>query len=150
MTRFKLHLRPQSLADTHKDFELQPLPPGKSVVDVFADFLAYLLLCAKTYIIDSHPSGQSLWDSVESDFDVVLSHPNGWAGMQQEKMRQAAVKAKLVEDSAVGRRRVSFVTEGEASVQYCVGLGMAVGSIKVRNYAEGWILAPFILSQSGG
>ena len=117
--------------DRLKDLELRPLPNGKTVIEVFGDFLKYLFSCAKTYIIDSHPNGDSLWRSVEDEIEVVLSHPNGWEGSQQGKMREAAVKAGIVPDNATGRGRVHFVTEGEASVQYCVGLGMASGSIKV-------------------
>lgn len=46
-------------------------------------------------------------------------------------MRQAAIKAGLVENSSSEGQRLSFVTEGEASIQYCVGLGMAAGAIEV-------------------
>lgn len=131
--RFKLHLRPRSMESqaTLQELDLRPLPPGKTVVDVFGDFLGYLFSCAKRYIIESHPNGDSLWRSVEDELEVVLSHPNGWEGAQQGKMRQAAINAGIVPDSPAGKARVHFVTEGEASVQYCVGLGLASGTTRV-------------------
>lgn len=57
------------------------LPKGKSVIDVFGDFLKYLANCARSYIIETHPNGNSLWASVEDQIEVVLSHPNGWEGL---------------------------------------------------------------------
>ena len=131
MNRFKLHLRPQHLSEELEKHNLQPLPLKKTVVDVFGDFLKYLFHCAKKYIIESHPNGQKLWDSVQQNIDIVLSHPNGWEGLQQGKMREAAVRAGLVRDASTARTRVSFVTEGEASIQYCVGSGMASANIQV-------------------
>ena len=110
-------------------FEPPPLPPGKSVVDVFSDFLRYLFKCTREYITQSHPDGNALWRSIESNIDVVLSHPNGWEGYQQERMRQAAVQAGLV-TQATAVERLKFVSEGQASIQYCAGSesGMAAAS----------------------
>lgn len=90
--RFKLHLCPDSLLEkTHAGASFHPLPPGKTVVDVFADMLSYLYICARQHIITSHSNGQSLWESAEPRLEVVLSHPNGWEGAQQSQMRKAAV-----------------------------------------------------------
>lgn len=119
---------------------LRPLPPNKSVVDIFADFLQYLYTCAKQFIIETHPNGAALWNSVADRKEFMLSHPNGWEGLQQGKMRQAAVMAGLVPDNAVGHQRVHFVTEGEASVHYCIeresaGHVMKVGDILLRRRA---------------
>lgn len=50
----------------------------------------------------------------------ILCHPNGWKGAQQGRMREAAIKAGLVPDTKEGRNRVQFVTEGEASLHYCI------------------------------
>ena len=119
--RFKLHLRHDGLQES----DLKPLPPGKTVVDVIADFLAYLFKCAKTYIVETHPNGESLWKSIGDRVDVVLSHPNGWEGVQQSQMRRAAVMAGLVPDTPAGHARVNFVTEGEASLHYCIDSGLA-------------------------
>ncbi|PIL34614.1 hypothetical protein GSI_03393 [Ganoderma sinense ZZ0214-1] len=128
---FKLHLRPESLdagAISRKD--LAPLPPKKTVIEVFADFLNYLFDCARRYISETHGNGESLWNSVKDRIEFVLSHPNGWEGLQQGKMRQAAVLAGLVPDTTVGHSRIHFVTEGEASLNYCINNGLATHAMQ--------------------
>ena len=35
---------------------LPPLPAGKSIIDVFADFLGYLTKCAEEFIKNAHPT----------------------------------------------------------------------------------------------
>ena len=128
------------------------LPLNKTVVEVFADFLAYLLECALRYIQDHHANGEELWDSVKDQIYFVLSHPNGWEGSQQAQMRKAAVLAKLIPDTIPGRARLSFVTEGEASLHFSVknglpidvmeaGEGVAIvdaggGTIDISSYAQ--------------
>lgn len=50
--RFKLCLRPLAKDikfDLNND-DLGPLPPGKTIGDIFADFYAYLLKCSKLFI----------------------------------------------------------------------------------------------------
>jgi hypothetical protein len=101
------------------------------VVEVFADFLKYLLECASSYIQDTHANGPDLWNSVKSHIDFVLSHPNGWEGTQQSEMRKAAVLAGLVPDNPNGHSRLSFVTEGEASLHFSVQNGLPEGAMKV-------------------
>ncbi|PIL25741.1 hypothetical protein GSI_11491 [Ganoderma sinense ZZ0214-1] len=123
---FKLHLRPESLgAAAISSEDLPPLPPRKTVVDIFADFLRYLFECARRYISENHVSGESLLNSVKDRIEFVLSHPNGWEGLQQRKMRRAAVIAGLVPDTAAGHSRIHFVTEGEASLNFCINNKLA-------------------------
>jgi hypothetical protein len=104
---------------------LPPLPKGKSAVQVFGDYLGYLFRCAKNFIIDTHAGGASLWRAVEEDLQFVLSHPNGWEGAQQTKMRRAAIYGGLIPDTDAGKARIRFVTEGEASLHACVLNGLA-------------------------
>lgn len=132
---------------------LPELPPGKTVIDVFGDFLKYLFSCARRFITQTHANGESLWGSVDSRIDFIFGHPNGWEGLQQSKMRQAAVAAELIPDTPAGHARVHFVTEGEASLHYCLDGGLASDVIKVRTlfpcpsclslsahrYMQGWI-----------
>ena len=129
--RFKLHLRSKVGAGRSVGGELPPLPLNKMVVEVFADFLRYLLECASSYIQDTHANGPDIWNIVKSDIDFVLSHPNGWEGAQQSEMRRAAVLAGLIPDSEVGHSRLSFVTEGEASLHFSVQNGLPAGAMKV-------------------
>ena len=129
--RFKLHLRSKIGAGRSVGGDLAPLPLDKTVVEVFADFLRYLFECASSYIQDTHANGPDLWNSVQSDIDFVLSHPNGWEGAQQNEMRRAAVLAQLIPDNESGHSRISFVTEGEASLHFSVENGLPAGAMKV-------------------
>jgi len=109
-----------------------PLPPNKSVVNVFADFLRYLLECASSYIQDTQLGGVELWKAHRDEMHFVLSHPNGWEGKEQSQMRQAAVEAGLVPDTPLGHDRVTFVTEGEASLHFVVENGILLQASEVR------------------
>jgi hypothetical protein len=128
--RFKLHLRPKSQSASPSarrvDEALPPLPPNKTVVQLFSDYMTYLLECAKQYISDSH--GQIVWTSLQNNIIFVLTHPNGWGGPQQAQMRQAAIRAGLVPNTDDGRSRINFVTEGEASLHFCLSNGLALAS----------------------
>ena len=103
---------------------LPPLPPNKTIVQLFSDYMKYLLECAKQYISESH--GQAVWTSLKDDIIFVLTHPNGWGGPQQAQMRQAAIRAGLVPNTDDGRSRIKFVTEGEASLHFCLSNGLAL------------------------
>jgi hypothetical protein len=113
--------------------EIPDLPVKLGVVKVFADYVRYLYDCSKLYIKETHANGDSLWKSVERDIDFVFTHPNGWEGPQQAQMRLAAVTAGLVEDDEKGRGRISFVTEGEASLHYCIKSGLSTEAIEVSS-----------------
>ncbi|PPQ92019.1 hypothetical protein CVT25_004849, partial [Psilocybe cyanescens] len=130
-TVHKLHLRPQSpssaLIVSHA---IPPLPEGKTVIDVFADFLRYLHQCAWKYIEETHPNGADMWKNLETRTDFVLTHPNGWEGTQQSQMRRAAVKAGLIPNSPAGQQRLSFVTEGEASLYFCIQAGLTIHAME--------------------
>jgi len=104
---------------------------NKTIVDVLADFLKYLFDCASAFIQDTHANGPDLWASVEKEIDFVLSHPNGWEGIQQSQMKKAAVLAGLIPDTRLGHSRISFVTEGEASLHFAIQNGLPEGALKV-------------------
>ena len=95
------------------------LPKGKSLQDVFVDFIRYLFDSAKTFIQEREPMGETLWESLGRNIDLILSHPNGWEGPQQEFLRKSVVQASIfTEEEALSC--VSFVTEGEAMFNFCV------------------------------
>ena len=95
------------------------LPPGKSTQDFFVDFIRYLFDSAKAFIQESEPMGGQIWESVEHNIDLVLAHPNGWEGREQQFLRESVVKASIfTEEEALSR--VSFVTEGEAILNFCM------------------------------
>ena len=129
--RWKLNLAPKELCKKLPAGYAPKLPSGLNIVDVFADFMGYLLSCAEEYITDSHAFGETVWDSVKEDVIFILGHPNGWGGIEQVTMRRAAVKAKLIPDTGEGHDRIRFVTEGEASFNFCVNNGISGDAIKV-------------------
>lgn len=107
------------------------LPKGKTVIDVFADFMRYLFDSTKALFKASEPNGELRWNSISNNIELVLSHPNGWCGPQQAQLRAAAVRAGIVPDTAVGHASVYFVTEGEASFNFCATHTEAGKSLKV-------------------
>ena len=129
--RFKLHLRPNSASTREITQKIPPLPPKKKAVDILADFLQYMYACARTYIEESHANGTDLWTSVENEIQFILTHPNGWEGIQQTQMREASVRAGLIPDTAAGRSRIAFVTEGEASLHFAIKHGLPDQATKV-------------------
>ncbi|KAK1227389.1 hypothetical protein PQX77_009616 [Marasmius sp. AFHP31] len=124
---FKLHLRPTDLEKSSESqapvqiSDLPPLPPNKKPIAIFADFLQYLHKCTINFIKENR--GEEFFSSVEHHIDYVLSHPNGWEGAQQAQMRQAAINAGLVSADEADSR-LQFVTEGEASLHYCINKGV--------------------------
>lgn len=116
--RFKLRLRPKDLPFTFNNADLGPLPPGKTVDNIYTDFYGYLLKCCKYFIKEVHPTYS--WGNLMSSAEFIICHPNGWKGSQQNRMRQAAIEASLAPNTNEGRNRIRFVTEGEASLHYCI------------------------------
>ncbi|KAI5115973.1 hypothetical protein M0805_001504 [Coniferiporia weirii] len=131
---FKLRMRPDSMPVTQAS-ALQPLPARKTLVRVFADFLGYLMNCAEKFIRETHLTLSRSWDTLKDDITFILGHPNGWQGTQQNMMRKAAVMAKMIPDTPQGRSRVKFVTEGEASLHYCLREG------SMDNDEKGFVIA---------
>ncbi|KAJ3569485.1 hypothetical protein NP233_g5017 [Leucocoprinus birnbaumii] len=129
---FKLHLRPKKMQFSSGSLTLPPLPLQKTVVEVLSDFLCYLNECAKQYIQEHHPGiGNDVW-AKGSEIHYILPHPNGWEGPQRSLMKQAAENACLI--TGGGPNQLSFVTEGEASLNRCVEKGLINDSIR------GWYL----------
>ena len=109
------------------------LPKGKSIVDLFADFIRYLFDSAVAHIKEAEPTGDLLWENFGPTVELILTHPNGWEGRQQEVMRKAVVQAGILnKEEALGR--VSFVTEGEASFNYCVTTTKSGGLLEVSAF----------------
>jgi len=131
LLRFKLHLRSKFGEGRNISSKIPPLPPNKTVVQVFADFFSYMLKCASSSIQDTHANGPDLWDSVKDDIHYILSHPNGWEGPEQNQMRRAAIVAGLIPDKPAGHSRVEFVTEGEASLHFVIRNGVLADAMEV-------------------
>ncbi|KAG8707504.1 hypothetical protein FRC09_001781 [Ceratobasidium sp. 395] len=115
---FKLHLHPADLTAKH-GLELDPLPAGVSLSQIYTDFLGYLLKQTQTYFEDHILDGKLIWKTYEPTMEVVIAHPNGWGVREQAYLRAAAVAAKFV-GANDAKTRVHFVSEAEASVHYCI------------------------------
>ena len=109
------------------------LPWRKTIIDVYADFMHYIFDCASEQIKAAEPNGEIKWNSISNSIELVLTHPNGWGGPQQVKMRDAAVKAGIVPDTPAGHASVHFVTEGEANFTFCASQFQAGRTLKVRH-----------------
>lgn len=109
------------------------LPEGKTIVDLFADFIRYLFDSTIAHIKEVEPTGELLWQNFGPTVELVLTHPNGWEGQQQEVMRKAVVQADIF-NAEEARSRVSFVTEGEASFNYCVTYTKSGELLEVRAF----------------
>lgn len=122
-SRFKLH------GKTSLQIEMiPPLPPNKTVVSIFADFMRFLCTCSRQFIEESYPEGRQLLQACVLEY--VISHPNGWAGSEQEILREAAVHAGLISD--IHSECVHFITEGEASLHFCLTTITSLSDIPVE------------------
>ena len=127
-------LSPTELPVAIKDQMNTQLPRGKTIVDVFADFMRYLFDSTKAVFKASEPNGEIRWNSVSSSVHLLLTHPNGWGGPQQVKLRTAAIKAGIVPDTPAGHASVHFVSEGEANFSFCVSKSQAGRTLKVLHH----------------
>ncbi|KAK0209588.1 hypothetical protein IW262DRAFT_1468852 [Armillaria fumosa] len=102
---FKLHLHPNLKGSAVKvqAANFPPLPSGKDIVTVFSDF----------------------FNSIEDSIEFILSHPNGWEGRNQANMRWATILAGLVPNEIASKEHVHFVTEGKASLHFCIHHGLS-------------------------
>jgi hypothetical protein len=129
--RWKFMLSSRAPPPELKSHMSTELPMGKTIVDVFSDFMRYLFNSTKAHFISSHPIGENRWNSVFRSIELVLTHQNEWGDPHQSQLRTAAVKANIVPDTPEGRSRVHFVTEGEASFNFCVTHTRAGENLKV-------------------
>ena len=47
-------------------------------------------------------------------------HPNGWEGPQQQQIRHTTELGRLIPAGEDGQSRIHLLTEGEASLHFCV------------------------------
>ena len=129
--RWKLLLGPSEPPAALKNYISEAPPKGKTIVDVVSDFMRYLFDSTKSLFVSSDQNGELRWNSVAGSIELILTHPNEWGGLQQSRLRTAAIKAGIVPDTPEGRARIHFVTEGEASFNFCVTHTQAGKSLKV-------------------
>ncbi|KAN0081574.1 hypothetical protein V8E55_009198 [Tylopilus felleus] len=98
--------------------------------------MRYLFSCACNYIIESHASGDSMWRSLENNIEFILTHPNGWEGFQQQEIRHAVKIAGLIPGKKQHAGRIHLLTEGEASLHFCVTNMLASDSLSKFPYVS--------------
>ncbi len=78
-----------------------------------------------TFIQESHQNGTELLLSVKGDIEFILSHPQ-WLGRELNSSNCVGqpFTAGLIPDDDKGHERIHFVTEGEASLHFCIEHGL--------------------------
>ncbi|KAF8594079.1 hypothetical protein BDV93DRAFT_612002 [Ceratobasidium sp. AG-I] len=116
--RFKLHLNPIDRR-CGRDSRLDPLPLGVSLLQVYTDFLGYLLPHIKLFFEDQILDGEQIWSRYQPEMEVVIAHPNNWGIREQTFLRHALIGAGLA-DTASAPGNIRFMTEAEASAYFCI------------------------------
>ncbi|KAG6918264.1 hypothetical protein DXG01_015638 [Tephrocybe rancida] len=122
---FKLHMRPNPRLTNHITKAIPALPPKLGIVDIFADYLRYLYTSVLDFIQETLPMS-----AVSCEREFVITHPNGWEGVQQFQLRRAAITGGLIPDTDDARARIHFVTEGEAGLHFCIRQGLVANGLK--------------------
>ncbi|KEP47397.1 heat shock 70 kDa protein 12A [Rhizoctonia solani 123E] len=117
---FKLLLHPEELqAQRNLNVETPAFPYGVTLEQVYSDFLRYLLAHTEKYFKDRIIDGGLLWSRYQNKLEIVIAHPNAWSTRQQAFLRKVAIQAGAV-SATQAQDKVRFVTEGEASVHFCL------------------------------
>ncbi|KAG8727674.1 hypothetical protein FRC10_005777, partial [Ceratobasidium sp. 414] len=122
-----LHLHPSDMAPA-SGFELEPLPVGLTVDRVYTDYFRYLFKHTRTFFQGHTFLGQDIWRSLCTSMDIVIAHPNGWGTREQGILRKAAVEAGW-STRRRSEQQISFVSEAEASVQFCLDSSQTSSSL---------------------
>ncbi|KAF8593415.1 hypothetical protein BDV93DRAFT_585597 [Ceratobasidium sp. AG-I] len=128
---FKLHLHPYDMGPS-LELNLEPLPNGVSISQIYTDFFRYLYCHAKLFFEEHNLDGEQTWQSLSKNMEIVVAHPNGWGNHQQGVLRAAAVQAGLSSENA-SHQRILFVSEAEASLQYCLSAKLASSLVPGMN-----------------
>ncbi len=91
------------------------LPRGVGLGQIYRDFLGYLLRNTRQYFIDHVLDGLRVWNNYFPNADIILAHPNGWGLKEQDFLKSVAMNSGWTRGN-----KVRFVTEGEASVHFCM------------------------------
>lgn len=128
-----MHLRPRNAVVNIGGLAIVDLPPPLSAEKVFGDFLQYLYSEAVLFIKGTQVDGPSIWEKVKGMVKFVLSHPNNWSGLPQQRIRKSAILGNIIPDTEEGNKRLTFVTEGEASALSCLFGGLGPSEWEVRD-----------------
>ena len=134
---FKLHLHPSTMGRTHNlamegmnfchsltvsagdILHFADLPHDITLMQIYVDYLRYLLKHTKEYFGSSILQGKSEWSRHSPSMDVVIAHPKGWGVKEQDFLRKAAVTAGYA-TAENAQSQIKFVSEAEASVHFYI------------------------------
>ncbi|KZV88112.1 hypothetical protein EXIGLDRAFT_722966 [Exidia glandulosa HHB12029] len=115
---FKLLLHPERLRQQNK-ITPPKLPPGVTVEKVYRDFIGYVFKHAQKFVQETSVDADEVTARTSLNYHVVLAIPNGWDAVQQGFLRKVLVDAGVFPYN-FDARRLSFVTESEASVHFAI------------------------------
>lgn len=101
------------------------LPPGKSEIDVSADFL---LKVRMALISQLEANGGALLFQEEGNIHYYFTIPGVWNDAGQKSVRAAIIQAGYLRDG--NDNRLSFATVGEAAALHCLKLSILDLQIK--------------------
>jgi hypothetical protein len=97
--------------------EVPLLPKGVTLSQVYSELIEYMYNRTMDFFVESTPNGRNIWERLQSKIALVFCTPNGWDISQHVFIRDAVMAVNLVPPSEA-EERISFITEGEASVHY--------------------------------
>lgn len=113
--------------------EVESLPPGVHLAQIYSDYMQYLIKHARRRLIDT--TGDDLWQEYGSTAKIIISHPNLWDEDQLRFLREAAVSAGIITQDRA-KDKLHFVEEAEAASRYYVSKYSAVfGRLKVSGHS---------------
>ncbi|CAD0100746.1 unnamed protein product, partial [Aureobasidium mustum] len=122
---FKLQL--MMSGNTYIDpINLPPLPPGKSEIDVAADYLFKLRQAMRNYL---QKTLGEVFTREERNIRYFLTVPAIWNDAGKAATRAAAIQAGFLRDE--NDNRLTLVTEPEAAAMFCSKTGLL--SLKVQD-----------------
>ncbi|KAJ9638332.1 hypothetical protein H2199_007019 [Coniosporium tulheliwenetii] len=115
---FKLQL--MLSGNTYIDpINLPPLPPGKSEIDVAADYLFHLRQAMRNQL---QKTLGEVFNREERNIRYFLTVPAIWNDAGKAATRQAAIQAGFLRDE--NDNRLTLITEPEAAAQFCSKTGL--------------------------
>ncbi|KAK9459078.1 uncharacterized protein V1516DRAFT_551577 [Lipomyces oligophaga] len=99
---------------------LDPLPPGKTAVDVVSDYLTCILGSVTNQL--KRELGIQLAESLLPNAQYILTVPAIWDDTGKNSTRIAAIRAGIVHDE--DDRQLNFITEPEAASIFCAKSGL--------------------------
>lgn len=96
--------------------DLIALPYGVTLEQVYTNFMTYLFDNTQAFFEKKVLGGKSQWEKLLPTIQIIIAHPNGWGTPEQAFLRQAARRAGMASSDS----QITFVTEAEASVHFCL------------------------------